>query len=98
MDPVSQHVASSASASHLAGRRVQKDKDGKARPGGVDQPLADRADLEEHVEDVQSGEASRSVKGNEEEESHEDRQGRAWYDANGVWDEPPARPTFDAEG
>jgi len=98
MDPVSQHVASSATASQLASRRVQKDKDGKTRPAGADRPLTDHADLEETVEDVQAAEHTRSVKGNEQEESHEDRESAAWYDAHGVWDEPDARPTFDVEG
>lgn len=67
-----------------------------ARAQRFDQAL-DEAELTS-VDGVEAAEPLRSVKANEEEESHEDRAGHGYYHPDGRVNEGPERPRLDIKG
>ena len=60
-------------------------------------PEIDRPEGDEAVHKVEQAEATRSAKGNDQEESREDREAAAGYGPHPD-QAPPANPTIDLEG
>lgn len=85
---VAQSVAGSSQAERIAARDVQRKRPEESRPTKA--RAADQVDLE--VENVESLDAVRGLKGNEQEESGADRQRRHAYGpgAQPKRDQPPS--------
>ena len=96
MDPVGLPIASSLAGLNQAERTQTRDQ---RRPGETARDRLARAqdEAELRVTEVEAPNAPRAVKGNDQEEAHEDRQEHANYAPDGhAQDQPP--PRIDLEG
>lgn len=98
MNPIAPHIASSVAGVHQAEKQASRESEKTDRRRPVARVVRrgdDNLDLE--VTEVEEVEATRNAKGNDQEETHEDRQAHGHYDARGALsDEPPRR--VDLEG
>lgn len=97
MDPIGLPIASSVAGLNQAERSTVRDQ---KRPGETARDRFARAldEAELRVTEVEAPEAPRAVKGNDQEEAHEDRQEHAYYRPDGQArpdDTPP--PRLDVE-
>lgn len=96
MDPIGLPIASSVAGAAQSERdSVREKRKAEAESSRRLRRDADGADLSLHG--VESAEAVRSAKGNDQEEAHEDRQEHAWYAPDGSV-EHARRPRLDLEG
>lgn len=96
MDPVGLPIASSlAGAAQSERESVREKRRAEAETNRRIRRDADGADLS--VNGVESAEAVRSAKGNDQEEAHEDRQEHAWYAPDGSLSRA-SRRRLDLEG
>jgi len=95
MSVVGTSLASSVSASQQAERAQAKatEKGEREKRG----PRETARDVYEHVEQVEGADPVRSLKGNEQEEAHEDRQEHAGYVPGGGAREEQDPPRIDVE-
>jgi hypothetical protein len=97
MIPISTDIASSVAGAKQAERAAVREQERTARkvrertrrPGQTDEVEIGEV---EHVEPV------RNAKGNDQEETHEDRQAHGHYDAQGMFNPEALRSKIDFEG
>jgi len=99
VNPIAPHIASSLAGVHQSERQAARETEKTERRRHDSQVIKrgdDNLDLE--VSEVEEAEAVRSAKGNDQEETHEDRTSHGYYDAHGDLAEEAPAPRVDLEG
>jgi len=97
MLPIHNNIASSIAGAKQAERTAVREQDKAAKRG---RRPAERITKRDEVEvgEVEHAEATRNAKGNDQEETHEDREARGHYDAHGGYSVEREPPRLDLEG